>query len=129
MEDRLHSSRIATESLASGSTESRASKLSARRDRMKSVKSCGSFDTARAVTSRSRRPSISRSIKGADEIDDVVQTFLTETNQVGRLQQLSYGIYMLGSRKIGVHIKNGKPLVRIGGGAMVHLDLYLVTHS
>jgi hypothetical protein len=77
-----------------------------------------------------RKPSESRPpVKSADEIDQVVQCYLTATNQEGKLKRLSYGIYLLGTRKIGVFVKNGKPLVRIGGGAMVHLDVYLVNHS
>jgi len=78
-------------------------------------------------TSRSRQMSVSRS-KPRDEVDEVVQEYLRETDQVGRLRWLSYGVYLLGTKKIGVTVKNGKPLVRIGGGAFVHLDLYFVTH-
>ena len=112
-----------------GYSTARSSRLDECRSRMKAVKSCGSIDTPRATSAR--RPSESRTptVKYADEIDQVVQTYLAFTDQEGRLKRLSYGVYLLGSRKIGVYVKNGKPLVRIGGGAMVHLDVYLVNHS
>ena len=96
---------------------------------MKSRKSVDGLKTPRA-TARARTPAnTTRATKFADEIDEVVQNYLTDTNQTGRLRRVSYGVYSQGLKKIGVSVKNGKPLVRIGGGASVHLDVYLVTHS
>jgi hypothetical protein len=66
--------------------------------------------------------------KPRDDIDEVVQEYLREIDQVGRIRWVSHGVYLLGNRKIGVTVKNGKPLVRIGGGAFVHLEVYLVNH-
>ena len=106
------------------------SKLEVLRDRMKCGKSTEGSLTSRPASSRPRRDSLNPpSVKHADEIDEVVQMYLSESDQLGRLKRLAYGIYSLGNKKIGISVKNGKPLVRIGGGAMVHLDVYLVTHS
>ena len=106
------------------------SRLRQLRDRFKSSKSKENLKTPRATTARARTPApSSRTWKSQDEIDQVVQSYLAETDQIGRLRRVSYGIYLLGCKKIGVSVKNGKPLVRIGGGASVHLDVYLVTHS
>ena len=66
--------------------------------------------------------------KYADEIDAVVQVSLGEQESAGRLKRVSYGVYSLGAKQIGVSVKNGKPLVRIGGGASVNLETYLDTH-
>ena len=122
----LQSSRA---SLSSRTSQS-ASKLELLRDRMKSGKSVELSHTARPFSSRLRRESTDKpSFKPADEIDEVVQMYLNESDQLGRVKRLAYGVYLLGNKKIGISVKNGKPLVRIGGGAMVHLDVYLVTHS
>lgn len=109
-------------------TSENTTKLESRRFHAKSAAQSDRIpDSSRVQTSRSRQMSVSRS-KPRDEVDEVVQEYLRETDQVGRLRWLSYGVYLLGTKKIGVTVKNGKPLVRIGGGAFVHLDLYFVTH-
>lgn len=109
-------------------TSESSTKLENRRFHAKTVsQSARTPDSSRFQTSRPRQMSVSRT-KPRDEIDEVVQAYLRETDQVGRLRWLSYGVYLLGTKKIGVTVKNGKPLVRIGGGAFVHLDLYFVTH-
>ena len=99
-------------------------KLQASRWRLKAARSHAS---ARPTSARSRPESQTRP-RARDDIDQVVQEYLKEVDQAGRIRWVSYGVYLMGNKKIGVTIKNGKPLVRIGGGAFVHLEVYLVTH-
>jgi hypothetical protein len=105
------------------------SKFELVRNRLKSMKSTDSIEVARPWTARARQSSNPlTSLRAVDDVDEVVLSYLRETDQIGRLKRHSYGIYTLGNKQIAIIIKNGKPLVRIGGGAMVHLDVFLVTH-
>ena len=80
--------------------------------------------------SLSKRPSTAHpsSRRPHDEIDAIVQSHLAQANEIGRLVRLSRGVYSVngGSRKYTVCIKNGKPLVQIGGGAYVTLSVFLI---
>jgi hypothetical protein len=100
------------------------SRLGSLRDRFKSAKAPYKLLAQRPQSART-----TSAVRSVDEVDEVVQNYLAETNQVGRLARQSYGVYLLGNKRIGISVKNGKPLVRIGGGAMIHLDLYLVNHA
>ena len=109
----------------------RANRFADIRFRMKSAKALtprgsGSFQPR---TARVRMGSMSA--RGHfDEIDEVVQAHLRAVDQTGRLTRLSYGVYSVGggTKRVSISVKNGKPLVRIGGGASIHLDTYLVNH-
>ncbi len=106
------------------------SKYSLLRDRKKRVKQHTRVRTTREANLEHSCRVQARSVQRAeDEIDEVVLTYLADTYQVGRLKRVSYGVYLLGNKRVGISVKIGKPLVRIGGGAMIHLDLYLVNHS
>ena len=100
------------------------SRLGSLRDRFKSAKAPYKLLGQRPQSARTT--SVARSV---DDVDEVVQSYLNETNQAGRITRQSYGVYLLGNKRIAISVKNGKPLVRIGGGAMIHLDLYLVNHA
>lgn len=96
------------------------SRLAEMRDRLKDSKLQNAVAIPRSARTAAR--------KYADEIDAVVQEHLGEQDVAGRLKRVSYGVYSLGAKRIGISVKNGKPLVRIGGGASVSLDTYLDTH-
>lgn len=100
------------------------------RSHWKSAKQLPRTETPRKANSERLWPTRSKNIpRSEDEIDEVVQSYLMDTDQLGRLARVAYGVYRLGNKRVGISVKNGKPLVKIGGGAMIHLDLYLVNHS
>lgn len=100
------------------------SRLTRMRDRLKDARKHHIAPTPRVIAIPLVRPVK----KYADEIDAVVHEYLGDQEEVGRLKRVSYGVYSLGAKRIGICVKNGKPLVRIGGGASVNLETYLDTH-
>ena len=55
----------------------------------------------------------------SDNIDKALRDYIRESGFVNHFSKISEGVYQYGTKKISLSLKNGIPLIRVGGGYML----------